>query len=112
MSIISPILLASCSSEQLARMEANSQRRQQEFLANKFSQIQATCDRYGFRRGTIEYSQCLQQAEAQWDANYNASIQQTNQAFKNMNDALKPPVFLPPPCNGGMMPTTGRINCN
>ena len=97
-------ILAGCSTE-------GDERRRQAFLDNKYREISNTCDRYGFRRGTVEFSNCMQQAEAQWNNNYNASIQQRNQAMQTMVDALKPPAFIPPPCNGGMMSTTGNQNC-
>lgn len=69
-------LLMGCASD------ADIHRRQQEFLRVKYSQIQSACDRYGFKSGTVAYSQCLQQQEAQWNSDYNDSVRQTQQQFK------------------------------
>jgi len=100
-----------CSAERMARINAETERQRQEFLDNKFRDLQNTCDRYGFKRGTVDFANCMQKAEAQWNSNYNQAIQQQNQAFGNMIEAFKPPTFIQPVCNGGMMPATGKVDC-
>ena len=78
--------------------------------------LRARCDAYGFRRNTAEHSQCMYGLQKQdIDSNFRAAqIEQENarirqKALRDMNDALKPPAFIPPPCNGGML--NGKNNC-
>jgi deoxyribodipyrimidine photolyase len=104
-SLLSIVLLAGCLSPQ-QRAELN-----QEFRQRYVNELSSRCSQYGFRYGTNEFAQCMQRAEAQDTNAYQVQTQQRNQAMQNMNEALKPPTFLPPPCNGGMMPTTGQVNC-
>jgi len=57
-----PLILGACSREYLRNVEENQRRNQAEFQARRMTQLQETCDGFGFKRGTDTYAQCLQRA--------------------------------------------------
>jgi len=92
--LVMPLLFAACSREHLRNIEENQRRNQAEFQARKLSQLQATCDGYGFRRSTEAYAQCMQRA----DRDMNDAIDKANDAQKEQWRRTQ--------CY-----STGRLNC-
>ena len=87
-------LLGGCSREILRNIEDNQRRNQEEFQARRMSQLQVTCDGFGFRRGTDAYAQCLQRASRDMnDAADKANEEQRDQRRRTQCYA------------------TGRLNC-
>ena len=104
-----------CLNREEAKDYQKAQKNQQQA---QIESLRTRCDAFGFQRNTPNHSQCmfnLQRQDA--DAGFRAAqINQENarirqQSLRDMNEALKPPAFIPPPCNGGMMSTTGNQNC-
>lgn len=88
------VLLGGCSREILRNIEDNQRRNQEEFQARRMSQLQVTCDGFGFRRGTDAYAQCLQRASRDMnDAADKANEEQRDQRRRTQCYA------------------TGRLNC-
>ena len=53
------------------------------------SMLTNTCNAYGFKQGTTEFSQCLQQADAQYRAEDSARRSRAQQSFSNAQQQLK-----------------------
>jgi type I restriction-modification system DNA methylase subunit len=94
-----------------ANAQSAQERSRQEFLDKKYSEIQNTCERYGFTKGTNEFANCMMQMEIQWNNNYNDSIKQMNDVFKNFNEAIKPPQIVPV-CPGMLNARPGQYGPN
>ncbi len=57
--------------------------------ADYMSVLTNTCKSYGFREGTTEFSQCLQQADAQYQNQQSARRARAQQSFNNAEQQLK-----------------------
>lgn len=56
-------LFGCVSPEEIARLERVRALEQAQLQAQRLSQFQVQCDRYGFKRGTNAFAKCLQEAE-------------------------------------------------
>lgn len=57
------ILVGCASPEEMARQERVRALEQAQLQAQRLSQFQVQCDRYGFKRGSNAFAKCLQEAE-------------------------------------------------
>lgn len=96
--------LVGCTQGFWSRFEEGQRKERAEYEAKKQSdevirqaQIQSTCDRYGFKRGTNEYSNCLMQVDQSSNnevrSNNNETQQRQQQLLKQSAELLKPPEF-------------------
>jgi hypothetical protein len=84
------VMLCGCSAGKMAKIDAAREGQRQEFLDAKFKDLQNTCDRFGFTRGTDGFANCMQKAESQWNENYDRSKRESQCRFAQSAEYFKP----------------------